>query len=424
MHIVSLHRIWLIKRPWVQINPYIEEMKFGKTIYLDYNSTTPVDPQVIEAMTPYFYEHPGNAASKGHVMGWFAEDAVENTRKIVAKTLHAEPAEIIFTSGATESINLALKGVADRYKVKGKHLITVKTEHSAVLDTCTYLAKIGYEVTFLPVNHLGQIDLEELRNAIREDTILVSVMFANNETGLIHPIAEIGKICHDCNVLFFCDATQAVGKVEIDVHEMGVHLLAFSSHKIYGSKGVGVLYRRQTAPRIQLTPLFHGGGHEWDLRSGTLNVPGIVGLGTAITIANQRMKQEEERLGQLRDYLERNLIDQIEGVEINGDVQKRLSHVSNLRFLHIDGEALMTKMGPSIALSSGSACTSASAAPSHVLLAMGLTDREAKSSIRFSLGRFVEKEEIEEVISKVTSAVQSLRSISPVWDMYKAGMLP
>lgn len=398
-------------------------MKFGKTIYLDYNSTTPVDPQVIEAMTPYFYEQPGNAASRGHVMGWAAEDAVEKARGIVAETLHSKPTEIVFTSGATEAINIALKGVADRYKVKGKHLVTIETEHSAVLDTCAYLEKSGYEVTYLPVNQYGQIDLQALRNTIREDTILVSIMFANNETGFIHPIAEIGEICHEQNVLFFCDATQAVGKVEIDVHAMGIHLLAFSGHKIYGPKGVGVLYRRQAAPRIQLTPLFHGGGHEWDLRSGTLNVPGIVGIGTALALANGNMTTERNRLSMFRDHLEKSILDQVEGVRINGDKNQRLSHVSNIQFLHIDGEALMTKMGPSIAVSSGSACTSASADPSHVLLAMGLSDREAKSSIRFSLGKFVEEEEIEEVIAKVKSAVQALRSISPVWDMYKSGML-
>ncbi len=398
-------------------------MKFGQTIYLDYNATTPVDPRVIESIQPWFFEKPGNAASRSHAMGWMAEEAVEQARAQTAAAIGAKPGEIVFTSGATEAVNLAIKGIGARYARKGRHFVIVATEHQAVLDTCTYLAKHGFEVTVVDVNAEGHIDIEELAAAIREDTVLVSVMMANNETGVIHPVEKIGDLCAERNTLFFCDATQAAGKVPIDVESMGIHLLALSAHKVYGPKGVGALYVRQSAPRVQLTPLFHGGGHEGDMRSGTLNVPAIVGLGCALEITAAERDRENKRLAGMRDRLEAGLREHLEGVYVNGDTENRLPHVTNLRFLHVQGDTLMTRMGSSVAVSSGSACASALAEPSHVLLSMGLSEREARSSIRFSLGRFTEPDEIEEVIRLVVREVEALRDVSPVWEMYKAGML-
>ncbi len=394
-----------------------------KRIIFDYNATTPVDPSVLDAMLPYFYELPGNAASRNHPFGWEAEEAVSQSRKTIAEILKVEEKEIIFTSGATESDNLAIKGIFERYHLKGRHIITTKTEHNAVLDACSAVEKRGGTVTYLEVDADGLIDPEGLRAAIRPDTILVSVMWANNETGVIQPMEAIGKVCAEKGVLLMSDATQAVGKIPVDPKATGVHLLAFTAHKIYGPKGIGALFVSNRQPRIKLEAQVHGGGHEEGYRSGTLNVPGIVGLAKALKLAAATMEVESNRLELLRDRLEEGLKDRLVEVYVNGQNAPRLSHVSNLFFRFVDAEALMNTFNRNIAASTGSACSSTSLEPSHVLLAMGLSEQDAKGSVRFSLGRFTREEDIDFVIEAVVAGVRKLREQSPVWEMFKEGIL-
>ncbi len=391
-------------------------------IYLDNNSTTPVDPRVVEAMVPYFHDVHGNAASRSHPFGWQAEEAVDYAREQIADLIEVDPKEIIFTSGATESDNLAIKGVFEMYKRKGNHIITVKTEHKAVLDTCQKIEKLGGEVTYLDVKEDARIDLQELEAAIRDSTILVSVMWANNETGVIQPIKEIGEICAKHGVLFMCDATQAVGKIPVKPKEMGIHLMAFTAHKMYGPKGVGALFVNRKNPRVKVTAQIDGGGHERGMRSGTLNVPGIVGFGKAAEIAKKEMENDSQRLGVLRDKLENALMNNLEEVYLNGSAEHRMPHVSNLSFKHVEGEGLMMTFNQNIGLSSGSACTSASLEPSYVLIAMGLGDDLAHSSLRFSLGRFNTEEDIDFTIKAITDGVNHMRELSPIWEMYKEGV--
>jgi cysteine desulfurase len=394
----------------------------NRLIYLDNNATTPCDPRVVDAMLPWFYEHPGNAASRNHPFGWKAEEAVDYAREQIAGLLDVDTKEIIFTSGATEGDNLALKGVYEMYSRKGNHIITVKTEHKAVLDACDKIEKMGGEVTYLDVNREGLIDLKELEAAIKDTTILVSVMWANNETGVIQPMKEIGDICAKHGVLFFSDATQAVGKIKTHPKEVGVHLMAFTGHKMYGPKGVGALFVNRKKPRVKVTAQMDGGGHERGMRSGTLNVPGIVGFGKAAEIAKNEMDQDAERLSKLRDRLEATLSENLEEVYLNGDKDHRMPHVTNLSFKHVEGEGLMMTFNQNIALSSGSACTSASLEPSYVLIALGLGDDLAHSSLRFSLGRFTTDEEIDYAIKAVTEGVNHMRELSPIWEMYKEGV--
>ncbi len=391
-------------------------------IYLDNNSTTPVDPRVVEAMVPYFHDVHGNAASRSHPFGWQAEEAVDYAREQIADLIEVDPKEIIFTSGATESDNLAIKGVFEMYKRKGNHIITVKTEHKAVLDTCQKIEKLGGEVTYLDVKEDARIDLQELEAAIKDSTILVSVMWANNETGVIQPIKEIGEICAKHGVLFMCDATQAVGKIPVKPKEMGIHLMAFTAHKMYGPKGVGALFVNRKNPRVKVTAQIDGGGHERGMRSGTLNVPGIVGFGKAAEIAKKEMENDSQRLGVLRDKLENALMNNLEEVYLNGSAEHRMPHVSNLSFKHVEGEGLMMTFNQNIGLSSGSACTSASLEPSYVLIAMGLGDDLAHSSLRFSLGRFNTEEDIDFTIKAITDGVNHMRELSPIWEMYKEGV--
>lgn len=393
----------------------------ARKIYLDNNATTPCDPRVVEAMVPYFFEHHGNAASRNHPFGWEAEEAVDYAREQIAKLLNADEKEIIFTSGATEGDNLAIKGVYDMYSRKGNHIITVKTEHKAVLDTCNKLEKHGAEVTYLNVKADGLIDLGELEAAIKLNTILVSVMWANNETGVIQPMKEIGLICEKHGVLFFSDATQAVGKIKTHPREMGIHLMAFTAHKMYGPKGVGALYVSRKNPRVKVTAQMDGGGHERGMRSGTLNVPGIVGFGKAAEIAMQEMEQDAARLSQLRDKLEKGF-QEMEEIYINGNVEHRMPHVTNISFKHVEGEGLMMTFNQEIALSSGSACTSASLEPSYVLVALGLGDDLAHSSLRFSLGRFTTEEDVNYAIESIKRGVNHMRELSPIWEMYKEGV--
>jgi cysteine desulfurase len=369
-----------------------------KLIYLDYNATTPVDGKVLEAMLPYFTEVYGNAASKTHVMGWQAEAAVEIARKQVADLIGCEDNEIIFTSGSTEACNLAIKGVFEKYQSKGKHIITVATEHKAVLDTCSALEKQGAQITYLSVNPEGLIDPDELKNAITDKTILVCVMLANNETGVIQPLREIAKITHEYNSILFCDATQAAGKTTIDVNDLGVDLLCISAHKFYGPKGVGALFVRRKNPRVILQAQIDGGGHEKGLRSGTLNVPGIVGLGKTCEIAQKKMWDNNTKVGALRAKLEHYLLD-INGVRINGSTKYRLYNTANICFSGTKADDIIKKINSKICVSSGSACSSALAQPSHVLKAMGMGDEDSYSSIRFSLGKFTTESEIEETIA-------------------------
>lgn len=392
-----------------------------RLIYLDNNSTTPCDPRVVDAMVPYFYEKHGNAASRSHHFGWEAEDAVDYAREQIAKLLDVEDKEIIFTSGATESNNLALKGVFEMYAKKGNHIITAETEHKAILDACRHLEKQGAEVTYLKVQEDGLIKLEELEAAIKPSTILVSLMWANNETGVIQPMEEIAKICEKHGVLFHSDATQAVGKIPTHPRKIGIHLMSFTAHKMYGPKGVGVLYVSRKSPRVKVTAQIDGGGHERGMRSGTLNVPGIVGLGKAAEIARLEMAQDAERLSKMRDRLE-NALTQLEETKINGNVNHRMPHVSNISFKHVEGEGLMMTFNQNVAVSSGSACTSASLEPSYVLVGMGLGDDLAHSSIRFSLGRFTTDEDIDTAIDLVAKGVNHMRELSPIWEMYKDGV--
>ena len=390
-------------------------------VYLDYNATTPCDPRVVEVMLPYFTERFGNAASRSHSFGWVAEEAVDIAREQVARLIGAETKEVIFTSGATEATNLALKGVFETYTAKGNHIITTNIEHKAVLDTCKNLENKGAEITYLHVNADGMIDLAELESAIKPTTILISIMYANNEIGVIQPIKKIGEIAKSREVIFFSDATQAVGKIPVDVIQDDIDLVAFSAHKMYGPKGVGGLYVRRKNPRVKLQAQIDGGGHERGMRSGTLNVPGIAGFGKACEICMNEMEQDAGRLEILRNKLENALL-QLEESYVNGNKEHRLPQVTNLSFRHVESQGLMMGFNKEIAVSSGSACTSASIEPSYVLKALGLDDEMAHSSLRFSLGRFTTAAEIDFVIWKVTESVNKLREMSPLWDMYKKDM--
>lgn len=392
-----------------------------RPIYLDHNATTPCDPRVVEAMIPYFTEAFGNAASRNHPFGWKAEEAVDYAREQVAKLINADPKEIIFTSGATEGDNLALKGVFEMYASKGNHIITCNFEHKAVLDTCKHLEKEGAEVTYLEVNDKGLITPEQVEAAIKPNTILIALMYANNEIGTVLPIREIGAIAKKHGVLLFSDAVQAVGKIPVDVKADGIDLMAFTAHKMYGPKGVGALYVRRKGPRVKVTAQMDGGGHERGMRSGTLNVPGIVGFGKACELAMNEMQQDAERLSKLRDKLETALL-QLEEAYVNGDPAHRLPHVSNVSFKYVEGEGLMMGFNKDIALSSGSACTSASLEPSYVLKALGLGDDLAHSSLRFGLGRYTTEEQIDYTIDAVSKTVLKLREMSPLWEMYKEGI--
>jgi cysteine desulfurase len=392
-----------------------------RLIYLDNNATTPCDPRVVETMIPYFYEKHGNAASRNHPAGWVAEEAVDYAREQIALLIGADEKEIIFTSGATESNNLALKGVFEMYAAKGNHIITATTEHKAILDTCKRLEKMGGEVTYLEVDNLGRIDLAELEAAIKPNTVLVSIMWANNETGVIQDVKAIGDICKKHGVLFHSDATQAVGKIPTNVREMGIHLMSFTGHKMYGPKGVGVLYVSRKNPRVKVTAQMDGGGHERGMRSGTLNVPGIVGLGKAAELARKEMAADAARLSKLRDRLQEGLM-QLEETYLNGDPDHRMPHVTNISFKHVEGEGLMMTFNQDIALSSGSACTSASLEPSYVLVALGLGDDLAHSSLRFSLGRFTTDEDVDYAIRAISEGVNHMRDLSPIWEMYKEGV--
>lgn len=396
-------------------------MSLKLPIYLDNNATTPMDPRVLEAMMPYFTEHYGNAASRSHSFGWAGEEAVDYAREQVAKLIGADPKEIIFTSGATEADNLAIKGVYEMYASKGNHIITCTTEHKAVLDTCKHIEKIGGQVTYLEVEPDGLVDLAKLEAAITPQTILIAIMWGNNEIGVLQPVREISKIARKHGVLFFTDGTQAVGKVPVDVNADGIDLMAFSGHKMYGPKGVGALYVRRKNPRVKVTAQMDGGGHERGMRSGTLNVPGIVGLGKACELCMNEMAGEAARLSKMRDRLEAGLL-QLEEAYVNGSVEHRLPHVANISFKYVEGEGLMMGFNKNIALSSGSACTSASLEPSYVLKALGLGDDLAHSSLRFGLGRFTTDEQIDYTIQAISETVLKLREMSPLWEMWKDGV--
>ena len=389
-------------------------------IYLDNNATTPMDPRVLEAMLPYFNEKFGNAASRNHPFGWAAEEGVDYAREQISKLINCSEKEIIFTSGATESNNLAIKGVFEMYAEKGNHIITATTEHKAVLDTCAHLEKLGASITYLQVKADGLIDLEELSNAITDQTILVSIMYGNNEIGVVQPMKEIAAITRSKGVLLHTDATQTVGKIPVDVEADGIDLLSFTAHKMYGPKGVGALYVRRKNPRVKVTAQMDGGGHERGMRSGTLNVPGIVGFGKACEIAMQDMEKDTIRLSAMRNRLEKSLIE-LEETYINGNTNHRLPHVTNISFKYVEGEGLMMAM-KDLAVSSGSACTSASLEPSYVLKSLGLNDDLAHSSIRFGLGRFTTDEEIDYAIECTKKAVTKLRDMSPLWEMFKDGI--
>jgi cysteine desulfurase len=388
---------------------------------MDYHATTPVDPRVLQAMLPYFTEHFGNAASRNHPFGWQAEEAVETARKQVADLIGANAKEVIFTSGATESDNLAIKGVAEMYREKGNHVITAVTEHKAVIDTCKRLEKEGYRVTYLPVQKDGLVNLDELRAAITDKTILITIMMANNEIGVIQPIAEIGAIAKEKGILFHTDAVQAAGKVPFNVNELKVDLASLSAHKMYGPKGVGALYVRRRNPRVLLAPMVDGGGHERGMRSGTLNVPGIVGFGKAAELCRLEMAAETERLRKMRDRLNTELHENLDEIYINGSMEHRLPHNLNISFAYVEGESLLMGIND-VAVSSGSACTSASLEPSYVLKALGAGDDLAHSSIRFGLGRWTTDEEIDYVVEKMTNVVTRLREMSPLYEMAKEGI--
>ena len=388
-------------------------------IYMDYSATTPVDPRVVDVMIPYLREQFGNPASRSHAYGWSAEEAVENARSEVANLVNADPREIIWTSGATESNNLALKGAAHFYKEKGKHLITVKTEHKAILDTCRELEREGYEVTYLDVLPNGLIDFEVLKAAVRPDTILISIMFVNNEIGVIQDIPRIGEFCREKGIIFHVDAAQATGKVVIDLQVMKVDLMSFSAHKTYGPKGVGALYVRRK-PRVRIEAQMHGGGHERGMRSGTLAPHQIAGMGECFRVAREEMNTENERIRMLRDRLW-NGLNQIEEVYLNGDMEHRVPHNLNISFNYVEGESMIMAL-KDIAVSSGSACTSASLEPSYVLRALGRNDELAHSSIRFTIGRFTTEEDVDFTVDLVKSKIAKLRELSPLWEMYKDGI--
>ncbi len=390
-------------------------------IYMDNHATTPVDPRVVETMLPYFNERFGNAASRNHSFGWAGEEAVENARAQVAALIGATPKEIIFTSGATESDNLMIKGVAEMYREKGNHIITQAIEHKAVLDTCKRLEKYGYEITYLPVHRDGRVDPEDVCKAITPKTILITIMYANNEIGVINPIAEIGKIAKEHGIIFAVDGVQAVGKIPVDVQKDNIDLLAISGHKFYGPKGVGALYVRRRNPRVQLSAIIDGGGHERGMRSGTLNVPGIVGLGKAAELARLEMPEESVRLRALRDRLKKNLESKLDEVFVNGSMEHRLPNNLNMSFAYVEGESLLMGIND-IAVSSGSACTSATLEPSYVLKALGVGEDLAHTSIRFGLGRFNTEEEVDYVSEKMVHVVNKLRELSPLYEMAKEGV--
>jgi len=390
-------------------------------VYLDNHATTPMDPRVLQAMLPWFTEKFGNAASRNHSFGWEAEEAVEIARKQIADLIGANSKEIIFTSGATESDNLALKGVAQMYAEKGNHIITAASEHKAILDTCKHLEKEGCRVTYLPLKADGLIDLDMLRDTITDKTILVSIMYGNNEIGVVQPVAEIGKLCRERGVLFHSDAVQAIGKIPVNVIRDNIDLMSITAHKLYGPKGVGALYVRRRNPRVQLTSQMDGGGHERGMRSGTLNVPGIVGLGEACAICNREMAEESARLRQMRDYLKDRLTTELDEVNINGSMEHRLPHNLNISFQYVEGESLLMGIND-IAVSSGSACTSATLEPSYVLKALGLGDDLAHSSIRFGVGRFNTQEEIEYTAGRVIEVVKKLRELSPLYELVQEGV--
>ncbi len=390
-------------------------------IYMDNHATTPLDPRVLEAMMPYLTGTFGNAASRNHSFGWEAEQGVEKAREQIAKLIGCSAKEIIFTSGATESNNLAIKGVAEMYKERGNHIITQVTEHKAVLDTCKRLEKSGYRVTYLPVQADGRIDIEDLKRAMDDQTILVSIMYANNEIGVIQPIQEIGKLCHEKGVLFHTDAVQAVGKIPVNVITDNIDIMSLTGHKIYGPKGIGALYVRRRNPRVQISEQINGGGHERGMRSGTLNVPGIVGLGEACEICMNEMEAEGKREQELRDYLRKKLETALDYTVVNGNMEHHLPGNLNMSFVYVEGESLLMGIND-IAVSSGSACTSATLEPSFVLKALGLGDDVAHSSIRFGLGRFNTKEEVDYVADKLINVVLHLRELSPLYEMVKEGI--
>ena len=394
-------------------------MKFP--IFMDNHSTTPMDPRVLEEMLPYFVDKFGNAASRNHQFGWEAEEAVENARKQIARLIHCDAKEIVFTSGATESDNLALKGVVEMYKEKGDHVITCSTEHRAVLDTCKSLEKRGIKVTYLPVAKDGLVSPDNVRNAITDKTILISIMLANNEIGTIHPIAEIGRIAKEKGILLHCDATQGVGKIPVDVEALKVDLMSFTAHKIYGPKGVGALYVRKKGPRVRLVPQIDGGGHERGMRSGTLPVPLVVGFGKACELCEQEMPTESKRISALRDRLQTQIMGSLDECYLNGHPTQRLPHNLNISFAYVEGEALLMGV-KEIALSSGSACTSATLEPSYVLRALGVGSDLAHSSIRFGLGRFTTAEEVDYTAKRMVEAVKRLREMSPLYEMAKEGI--
>ncbi|BDC48792.1 cysteine desulfurase IscS [Bryobacterales bacterium F-183] len=390
-------------------------------IYMDSHATTRMDQRVFAAMTPYFTEIFGNAASRNHAFGWQAEEAVEKSRKQIADLIGADAKEIVFTSGATESNNLALKGVAQMYAEKGNHIITAATEHKAILDTCKRLEKDGFRVTYLPVQTDGLIDLQQLRDAITDKTILISIMYANNEIGVVQPVQEIAKIAKEKGILFHSDAVQAAGKIPINVQKDGIDIMSITGHKMYGPKGVGALYVRRRNPRVRLAEQMQGGGHERGMRSGTLNVPGIVGLGEACELCHKEMAEEGRRLAFLRDKLKDKLFAELDEVYINGNMQHRLPHNLNVSFAYVEGESLLMGIND-VAVSSGSACTSATLEPSYVLKALGAGDDLAHSSIRFGLGRFTTEEEVDYVAAKVIDVVKKLRELSPLYEMFKEGV--
>ena len=390
-------------------------------IYMDYQATTPLDPRVLEAMLPYFTERFGNAASRNHRYGWEAEEAVEKARQQIAALIGASPKEIVFTSGSTESINLALKGAAEMYAEKGKHIVTSQAEHKAVLDVCKHLEQRGFEVTYLQPDKSGRVGVEQVAGALRADTILVALMWANNEVGTLNPVREIGALCHSKGILFFSDATQAAGKLPVDVEADQVDMLCISGHKLYGPKGVGVLYVRRRNPRVRLVAQMDGGGHERGMRSGTLNVPSIVGLGQACEIARVELPAESARTSELRNHLERRIFGELDFVHLNGNREHRLPNNLNVSFAFVEGESLI--MGISdVAVSSGSACTSASLEPSHVLRAMQVGEDLAHSSIRFGIGRFTTREELDFAANQVIAAVRRLRELSPLYEMAQEGV--
>jgi cysteine desulfurase len=390
-------------------------------IYMDNHATTPLDPRVLEAMMPFLTSNFGNAASRNHQFGWLAEEGVEKAREHIAKLIGATTKEIVFTSGATESDNLAIKGVAEMYREKGNHIITAATEHKAILDTCKRLEKYGYRVTYLPVGKDGLIDLDDLKRAIDDKTILITIMYANNEIGVLQPVEEIGKLARERGVLFHSDATQAIGKVPVDVNKQNIDIMSLSAHKMYGPKGVGALYVRRKNPRVQLAPVIDGGGHERGMRSGTLNVPGIVGFGKACEIALQDMPKESCRLAGLRNRLRDSIMKELDEVYVNGSMEHRLPGNLNISFLYVEGESLLMGIND-VAVSSGSACTSATLEPSYVLKALGLGDDLAHSSIRFGLGRFNTEAEVDYVSARIIEVVKRLRELSPLYEMVKEGI--